>query len=159
MDKQSRLMILSAAATLLGTMLAAAAGAQTAPRKASPAPAARYDASHEVTIEGTVDRVVTAPSPGMLVGAHVFLTTSTGTLDAHLGIYAMRGTNALKIAPGDGVRMTGVLVTVRGQRVLLVRTAQTRAGTFAIRDARGFPLRPASASATRPEKESKGGRS
>jgi hypothetical protein len=159
MDKPSRVLILLAAAALLGTALAVPAGAQTAPRKASLIPAAKYDASHEVAVEGTVERVVTAPTPGMLVGAHAFLATSTGTVDAHLGVYAMRGTSALKITPGEHVRMTGVLVVVKGQRILLVRTAQTGAGTFTIRDARGFPLRPASASATRPEKESKGERS
>jgi DNA/RNA endonuclease YhcR with UshA esterase domain len=159
MDKPSRVLIVSAAAALLAIALAIPAGAQTPSRKASPAAATRYDVSREVTIEGTVARVVSAPTPGMLVGAHVYLTTSAGTVDAHLGIYAMRGANALKIAPGERVRMTGVMVTVKDQPILLVRTAQTGAGTYAIRDAHGFPLRPASASATRPEKDAKGGRS
>jgi DNA/RNA endonuclease YhcR with UshA esterase domain len=159
MDKPSRVLIVSAAAALLAIALAVPAGAQTPPRKASPAAAARYDISKEITVEGTVSRVASAPTPGVLVGAHVFLTTSAGTVDAHLGIYAMRGASALKVAPGERVKMTGVMLTVKGHSILLVRTAQTAAGTYAIRDARGFPLRPASASATRPEKDAKGGRS
>jgi DNA/RNA endonuclease YhcR with UshA esterase domain len=159
MKKPSGGLILSAAAALFALTLAVPAGAQTPPLNASPATATRYDAAREVTIEGTVARVVSARTPGMLVGAHVFLTTSAGTVDAHLGVYAMRGANALALSPGERVRMTGVMVTVKGQSVLLVRTAQTGAGTFVIRNEHGFPLRPTSASATLPEKDAKGDRS
>ena len=103
--------------------------------------------------------VVTNSTPGLLVGAHAILTTASGTVDAHLGNYVMKGANPLLLAVGERVKMVGVMATVAGRLVLLVRMAQTARGIYPVRNAHGFPLRPASASATRPQKDARGGQS
>lgn len=151
--------ILLALVALLATALPVPAGSQTAVRAKGAAAAPRYEPAKEVTIEGTVASVVTNSTPGLLVGAHATLTTASGTVDAHLGNYAMKGANPLALAVGERVKMVGVMMTVGGRPVLLVRTAQTGRGVYTIRNAHGFPLRPASASATRPQKDARGGQS
>lgn len=151
--------ILAAIVALLAMTLPVPAGGQTAVRAKGAAAAPKYEPAKEVTIEGTVASVVTKSMPGQLVGAHAILTTASGTVDAHLGNYATRGANALVLAVGERVRMVGVLVTVHSRPVLLVRTAQTSRGLYTIRNSHGFPLRPASSSATRPQKDAKGGQS
>ncbi|MGA2531723.1 MAG: hypothetical protein ABSG19_01665 [Candidatus Aminicenantales bacterium] len=151
--------ILSALVALLAMALPVPAGTQAAVRAKGAAAAPKYEPAKEVTIEGTVASMVTESTPGLLVGAHAILTTASGALDAHLGNYATRGASALVLAVGERVKMVGVMVTVGGRPVLLVRTAQTGRGIFTIRNAHGFPLRPASSSATRPQKDARGGQS
>lgn len=148
--------ILLALVALLAMALAGSAGGQTAVRARGAAAAPKYEPAKEVTIDGTVASVVTKSTPGQLVGAHAILTTASGTVDAHLGNYATRGANPLVLAVGEQVKMVGVMVTIGGRPVLLVRTAQTGRGLYTIRNAHGFPLRPASSSATRPQKDAKG---
>lgn len=158
MKKPSEGLALAATIALLAMALAGPANGQTvAQAKAAAAP--KYDIAREVTIEGTVASVVTEPSPGMLVGAHAILTTPTGDVDAHLGNYAMRGARALLLASGERAKMVGVMTTINGRAVLLVRTAQTSRGLYTIRNKRGFLIRSASASATRSTKAADGGRS
>ena len=150
-----RTSILAAFIALLATTLPGLTAGQTAPRaKAAPA-ASTYDSAKEVALEGTVASVITKPGPGMLAGAHALLATPSGTVDAHLGIYAMRGANALSLAAGERVRMVGVMRTVNGRSVLLVRTVQTSGGLYAIRSTHGFLLRSGAACATRPQKDAK----
>ena len=158
MKKPSEGLILSALVALLAMALPGPAGGQTAMRAKGAAAAPKYEAAKEVTIEGTVASVVTNSTPGLLVGAHAMLTTASGTVDTHLGTYAMRGTNPLVLPVGEHVKMVGVMGTAGGRPVLIVRSAQTGRGIFTIRNAHGFPLRPASSSATRPRKDAGGGR-
>ncbi|MGD1009368.1 MAG: hypothetical protein ABR951_04360 [Candidatus Aminicenantales bacterium] len=158
MKEPSRGLALSASIALLAMALAGPANGQTVARaKAAAAP--KYDIAREVTIEGTVASVVTAPSPGMLSGAHAILTTPTGTVDAHLGNYALRGARALSLASGERVKMLGVMTITNGRPVLLVRTAQTGSGLYTIRNTRGFLIRSGSASAIPSTKAANGGRS
>jgi hypothetical protein len=125
--------------------IAGPAKAQTAaqtpvhPTKA-PAPA-RYVASKEVTLEGTVASMVTKPTAGMLIGAHVILATPTGDVDGHLGTYAMKGTNPVSLTPGERVQMTGVMIMAEGKRVFLVRTIQAGSHLYTIRNEHGALLR------------------
>jgi hypothetical protein len=112
--------------------------AQTAEHpKAVPA-APVYQASKEVTLEGTVANVVTKPTAGMLIGAHAILATPTGNVDAHLGSYAMKGSNPLTLTPGERVQVVGVMETLaKGNKVFLVRTIQAGSHTYTIRNEHG----------------------
>jgi hypothetical protein len=101
----------------------------------------RYDIRREVAIEGTVAGVVTKPSPGMLAGAHVLLAISSGTVDAHLGNYAMTGANALSLVLGERIKVVGVMTTVQGKPVFIVRTLQAGGNVHVIRSRQGFPVR------------------
>jgi hypothetical protein len=157
MKKPSGGVILLAIVALLAMAPPVPAGSQTAVRAKGAAAAPKYEPAKEVTIDGTVASVMMKSTPGLLVGAHAILTTASGTVDAHLGNYAMKGANPLVLAVGERVKMVGVMVTTGGRPVLLVRTAQTGRGVYTIRNAHGFPLRPASSSAMRPQKDAKGG--
>jgi hypothetical protein len=117
-------------------------GAQTVARATVVPAAPRYEASKEVTIEGSVMSVVTKPSAGMLMGSHVIVATPSGDLDAHLGTYAMKGANSFTLTPGEHVQMVGVMSTAEGNRVFLVRTIQSGSHLYKIRNEHGFLLRP-----------------
>jgi hypothetical protein len=121
----------------------AAAGtieAQSAQEPTKPARPFSYDASKEVTINGTVTSVLTKPSTGMIMGGHVILQTSSGSLDASLGTLALEGKDAPPLAAGQAVVVTGVLKTLNGQQVLLTRTLKIGDDVYSIRNEHGFPL-------------------
>jgi hypothetical protein len=157
MKKPSVGLALAAVIVLLATAMAGSSDSQTAERAKAAAAPPRYDAGKEVVIEGVVSSVITKPTPGMLAGAHALLTTASGTVDAHLGNYAMKGTPRLRLYAGEHVRMVGVIVTIQDRPVLLVRTAQTSGGTYTVRNANGILTRSASARAIRPLKGLLGG--
>jgi hypothetical protein len=138
--------ILFASMALLA--IAVPAGAQTTAQTTSRAavPAPRYEASKEVTLQGNVLDVVTKAPAGKLIGAHVIVATSSGDVDAHLGVYALKGTNALTLTPGERVQLVGVMTTAGANQVFLVRTIQAGSQTHQIRNVHGFLLRPAKAS-------------
>lgn len=131
-------------ALLAVSALAVPVMAQTAKpvRRAPVAP--QYDVRQEVTLKGTVGQVVTKPSKGMLVGTHMMVTTSSGVVDAHLGEFAMRGKNALKVTPGESVQMVGVMKNSGKEHVFLVRSVKTGSTEFAVRNEHGYLLTPAS---------------
>jgi hypothetical protein len=112
--------------------------------RARPAGAPRYDIAREAAVEGTVMSVVTNPAPGLPAGAHLLLRTSSGTVDAHLGSYAMSGPGAVSVTPGQAVKAVGVMTNIRGRRVLIVRTLQAGLGFYRIRNEHGFLIRHAS---------------
>jgi hypothetical protein len=159
LNKSSLHLILLAVVPLFGLALAGPASGQKAPGASVSGGAQKYDLAREITVEGTVTSVITSPAAGMLAGAHALVATSSGTVDAHLGIYALRGAGALALSAGDHVRMVGLMTSVKGQPVLLVRTIQTARGFITIRNAHGILLRSAASTATRPQQESTGGRS
>ena len=153
-----RSLILTVCAVVLAVATAGRANGQTAQRATASAATPRYDASKEIAVEGTVASILSTPTAGLLAGAHALVATSSGTVDAHLGNYALKGANPLVLTAGQHVRLVGVMAAVRGRPVLLVRTVQTGGGVYTVRNAHGFPLRSGSASATRPQKDAKGER-
>ena len=126
---------LSLLALLLATASAQAA-TDTAPKKiATPA----YDAGKEITLEGNISSV-NKTVPGKLMGGHVFVATSKGTIDGHLGPFALNGTHSVALSAGQHIKMVGVLTTVRGSQVFLVRSIDTGGTTYTIRNEHGFPV-------------------
>jgi hypothetical protein len=121
---------------LLG-WLAVPAGAQTAATAQATRPAPLYDASKEVTLQGTVSNVVTKPGAGMIVGGHLIVATAQGNVDAHVG-RALAGKNPIAIKTGDSVKLVGVMVTTNHNPVFLVRTAEAGGHTYTIRSEKGF---------------------
>jgi len=101
-----------------------------------------YDVTQEVTLNGTVSSVLTKPSPGMIMGSHLLLATSSGPVDASLGMFAMRGKGAVSVAAGQQVEVTGVMKTINGKQVFLVRTVKAGGQVYTIRNERGFPIPP-----------------
>ena len=101
-----------------------------------------YDVTQEVTINGTVSAVLPNPAPGMIVGSHLMLSTSSGQVDVSLGTLALRGKDAFSAQPGQQVEATGVMKTLREKQVFLVRTVKVGDKTYAIRNVHGIPLSP-----------------
>ena len=113
------------------------------PAQSAPSSSLRYDATHEVTIHGNVSSVLTTGSEGMLMGSHLLVRTSSGTVDASLGSWALRGTNALSVKAGWSVDVTGVMKTLPGNKqVLIARTVKTGTQIFTVRNEYGIPLSP-----------------
>ena len=117
--------------------------AQTAAATAAkPAGPFTYDSSKEVTLAGTVSRVLTQASPGMVPGAHLLLTTLSGSLDVSLGTFALRGEGALSVEPGQQVQVTGVSKTLRGGQFFLARNVTVGTQVYAIRNEHGILVSP-----------------
>ncbi len=116
-------------------MCAPAQAATDTTRAATPL----YDVSKEVTLEGNVS-TVTAFMPEHIPGGHIFVSTSKGIIDGHLGPYALSGKNRIAVPAGAHVKMVGVMTTIRGSQVFLVRTIDTGVTKYIIRSEHGFPL-------------------
>jgi len=101
-----------------------------------------YDATKEITIHATVSSVVTKASPEMILGSHLLLKTSRGVVDASLGVFGLKGKGAFSVAVGDEVEVTGVMKTLKGQEVFLVRTAKAGGQVYTIRNEHGIALSP-----------------
>lgn len=118
--------------------------AQTAPVTTRVAGPFSYDITQEVKLEGTVTTVLPHPAPGMIVGSHLLLSTSSGPVDVSLGTLAFRGKDAFSAQQGQQVEATGVMKTLRDKPVFLARTVKVGDKIYAIRNLHGIPLSPQS---------------
>jgi len=101
-----------------------------------------YDIRDEVTLPGTVTRVVTKASPGMIAGSHLLLTTSFGPVDASLGRFGLHGYRALSVAAGQQIEVTGVMRTIKEKPIFLVRTIKADGEVYTLRNLHGVQLSP-----------------
>ena len=122
--------------------LAAPAYAQNPEVATRPSGPFTYELSKETTLSGTVSSVLEKPSPGMIMGAHLLLETSSGTVDASLERFALLGRDALSLSAGQLVEVTGVMKTLPGKQVFLVRLIKANDLVQVIRNKHGLPLSP-----------------
>ncbi len=125
---------------LLSISLLPQVQAQTATAGTRTAGPFSYDVSQEVTLNGTVSSVLTRPSPGMIMGSHLLLTTPSGPVDASLAHSRLQGKGALSVAAGQQIEMTGVMKTIRDKQVFLVRSVKIGGEVYTIRNEHGFPV-------------------
>ncbi len=118
-----------------------------------------YDATREVAIKSTVEKIVDAQSPENISGTHLFVTTAQGTVDAHLGPSSLWKSQNVTLAPGAAVELTGVFVNFDGKSVLLARTLKSGNSIILLRNEHGFlahaagprgPLAPTAGQGARP---------
>lgn len=102
--------------------------------------APKYDVANEVMLEGTVQSVMRKPTPGMMFGGHLMVSTAQGTVDAALGRFGLSRPGAASLAPNQHVKLIGLMTTFRNQRVLLTRLIECGNQTIEIRSERGFAL-------------------
>jgi len=102
----------------------------------------RYDVSKEVTLSGTVSSVLRKPTPGMIWGSHLIVETVSGRLDASLGRFGLEGKGALSVTPGQQIELTGIMKTVRGKEVFVVRSVKANGITYALRNEHGIEVSP-----------------
>ena len=99
-----------------------------------------YDVSKEITLSGKVSSLLEKPLAGMIMGSHLLLETASGMVDASLGRFALNGKDALSVSAGQPIQATGVMKTLQGQPVFLVRTIKVNDQVYAIRNKRGLAL-------------------
>lgn len=98
-----------------------------------------YDAAHEVTLQGTIEKVIAKAAAGSPLGLHVIVATAGGDVDAHLGLFNMKRTKEVGVVPGATVEAVGAIVQVRGKNLLLVRMLTVGGQTIVIRNESGVP--------------------
>lgn len=101
-----------------------------------------YNVSDEVTLKGTVSSVLRKPTRGMIMGSHLLVSTSSGTVDASLGMFGLRGKGAVQAKAGDQLEITGIMKTIKGQQVFLTRTVKADNQLYTVRNEHGFPVSP-----------------
>ena len=118
----------------------------------------RYDITQEMTFTGTVSSVVKASAHETKKASvsRVMVQTTSGTVEADLGRYAMRGEGALSVTPGQLIQLTGVMKMVRGQQVVIARLVQANGKVYKIRNEHGFVYHPV-ARKNQTKSETKGG--
>ena len=103
---------------------------------------ALYDASKEVSLQGTVASF-TENSKQFPPGAHVVVQTSAGPVDVHLGDARLLKLNNMAISQGASVRIIGESVTTPQGTFFLARLIQQGTQVVAVRSMQGFALSPA----------------
>jgi hypothetical protein len=101
-----------------------------------------YDVRKEVTLQGTVQSLVTGGPVTSFVGAHLMVSTAQGLVDASIGSYLTAGRDAMQFAPGQSVKLTGMMIEVNHRNVLAVRILQLGDRTVTIRSEHGFVVMP-----------------
>lgn len=101
----------------------------------------RYDASKEITVSGTVHSLGLGRN-GQPSGTHLVISTSRGLIDAHLGSFALLGSQPVSLHQGEQVSVVGVLTTTNRSSMLLARTVRTNTQLFVIRNQHGALLFP-----------------
>lgn len=104
--------------------------------------APHYDAAKEIMIKATVGSVVETAERGTYPGSHLMLQTSRGIVDASIGKWGLKGEGALKVSAGEEVEVTGVLASMEGTEIFLVRTVKAGGQTYLIRNERGVAYNP-----------------
>jgi hypothetical protein len=101
-----------------------------------------YNVAEESTLKGTVSSVLTKSTPGMITGSHLLVNTASGSVDASLGTFGLRGKGAIPVRAGDPVEITGILKTIKNKPVFLARTVKADNQIYTVRNEHGFPVAP-----------------
>jgi hypothetical protein len=128
----------TAAALLIA--LALSASAQSA-KSSNHTGLAAFDATHEITLQGTIKEVVPKPATAPL-GLHLMVATTTGTQDVHLGSYLSKNLTENLLHANAQVIVAGSYINLGGRNVLLARQLVVGGQTIAIRNQNGFLIRP-----------------
>jgi hypothetical protein len=116
--------------------------AQTAAATANSTRPFSYQVSEEVTLRGSVTSVLATPERGMIMGSHLMVATASGTVDASLGTFGLRGKGAAPVKEGDEIELTGIMKTLKNKPVFLTRLVKMNGHVYTIRNERGFPVSP-----------------
>ena len=101
-----------------------------------------YDPKTEVTLEGTVEDVMTMPGTQPLSGVHLSLATKDGTIHVHVGTPEYLAKQNVSFAKGDQVTVTGSRIKGEGFEAVLARTVTKGTVVVTLRDEDGKPRWP-----------------
>lgn len=114
-----------------------------------------YNANREVSLVGAVVKYESSSAvPPM--GAHVTLQTASGQVDVHLGNAKVLESNHLTLNAGDSVRIIGEPMAFGEGTYFAARIVQKGTQAVAVRNAKGFPLTPASTLTAQPRESLRG---
>jgi hypothetical protein len=100
-----------------------------------------YDVAKEIKIQGNILKIEAESGNGKLLGTHAQIQTPQGVVDAHLGSGNVATAQTLGLYPGLSVTITGMMVTVGENSVLLARVLTTSNHVFLLRNEHGIPSR------------------
>jgi DNA/RNA endonuclease YhcR with UshA esterase domain len=100
-----------------------------------------YDTATQVTVTGRVSdaRDYSCPVSGT-VGAHIFVSTSSGEIEVHLAPARFMKQNEISIHTGDSVTVTGSRFSFEGKPALMAKSVIDDRDTYTFRDGKGRPL-------------------
>lgn len=139
---------------ILFAILAFPLGAQTTPES----PAGRgfgpvYDVTHEITLNGTIQQVVTTHVTGSPAGMHLLVSSPRGIVDTHVGSFLSKETKE-SLQAGAAVRIVGAPILLHGKEYFLARQLTVGGSTVTLRSEHGLLVR---ASSQVPRSETKSG--
>jgi hypothetical protein len=131
-------MIAGLLAGLMFAIVAVPLGAETVP----PSRVGRgfgpvYDAAHEITVTGTIQKVVTKHVKGSPAGMHLLVAGPQGLVDAHVGAFLGKETRTTLHA-GTPIELVGAMTSIRGKSYLFVRQLTVGDNTVTVRGKHGL---------------------
>lgn len=102
-----------------------------------------YDAAHEITLNGTVQEVLTRHILGSPAGTHLMVAGPQGMVDVHIGSFLTKDTREA-LHMGLPIQVVGAEQTLHGRQYLLARQIIFGGRTLTLRSSKGFLLLPAS---------------
>ena len=101
---------------------------------------APYDAAHEITVNGTVQEVVTRHALGTAPGMHLLVSGTDGVVDAHVGSFLSEETRAA-MHEGLPIQIVGAMQELHGKQFLLARQITFGGRMVTVRSRTGFLVR------------------
>jgi len=113
-----------------------------------------YDRAHEITVNGTVQEVVTKHIAGSPFGMHLLVAGSEGLVDAHVGPYLTKDIQEA-LHMGLPVQIVGAMEESHGKHYLLARQLIFGGRTVTVRNENGFLARVQGARPARSRRETR----
>jgi hypothetical protein len=95
-----------------------------------------YDAAHEITLNGTIQQVVTERVAGSPGGMHLLVAGPHGLVDVHLGPFLSKETKEA-LHTGTPVQIVGAMTTLHGKNYLLARELNVGGTVITVRSKHG----------------------
>jgi hypothetical protein len=96
-----------------------------------------YDAAHEITVNGTIQTIVTKHIKGSAAGMHLMVMGPEGVVDAHVGPFLTKA-NKEALQEGSPVRIVGAMTSLHGKSYLMARELTVGNRTITVRSAHGL---------------------
>lgn len=108
---------------------------------------AAFNPSQPVTLQGTIQDVISHPTTGTLLGEHLIVASTTGIHDVHIGPYVAKTAAGKTLRPNASVIVVGSPVNLAGKQVFLATHLVVNGQTIPVRNQNGFLIRPTGARA------------
>jgi hypothetical protein len=137
---KSTRMIAGLLAGLMFAILAVPLGAETAPpSRVGHGFGPAYDAAHEITVAGTIQKVVTKNVKFSPAGMHLLVAGPQGLVDSHVGAFLSKETKET-LHTGTPVELVGAMTLIHGKSYLLVRRLTVGDNSVNVRSKHGALL-------------------